>query len=303
VSVTQVASSRETLVDVDDDICSLASLASELSHRLSRVVSSAQGSAGPHALTRWFARCATPADHQVLATVSGGARLMLIAPATPNVEALARARSREGSLCALLPDPALAVLMPGSPGAVGDDRALRLAKALAADIVRHDRHATVVTSGRLETVLDLHPALQDLRDAGQAAPAERLVAAEERWADIGEVRLARAAQTLVPQVNPVARLLEYDERNGTDLAHTLLLWLEEDGDGAAVARRLHMHVNSVRYRVRRAQDVAGLSISDPTARLLAHILLRSTRGPSRPAPAGDALADSLLPTTTRRPPQ
>ena len=42
----------------------------------------------------------------------------------------------------------------------------------------------------------------------------------------------------------------------------------------AAARELNIHPNTVRYRVRRAAEVSGLSFANPTERLLTHLLHR-----------------------------
>ncbi len=42
----------------------------------------------------------------------------------------------------------------------------------------------------------------------------------------------------------------------------------------AAGRELNIHTNTVRYRIRRAAEVSGLSFANPTERLLTHLLLR-----------------------------
>lgn len=170
---------------------------------------------------------------------------------------------------------------------VGKDRALHRARDFASDVTRQDGRAAVAISGSLSSHMSLHAALQDDRDALAVSAGQQRVMAAERWRDIGGLRLARAAVSLMPRENPVQRLIVYDERNGTDLGRTLLLWFEEAGDAAAVARHLRMHVNSVRYRVRRAREVAGIATDDATARLLVHLLLRSAYRHSLPRKAVD----------------
>ena len=57
-------------------------------------------------------------------------------------------------------------------------------------------------------------------------------------------------------------------------AQTLLVWFEQDRDTVATAARLHLHVNTVRYRLRRAQEIAEVDLSDWDQRLLAEVQLR-----------------------------
>jgi hypothetical protein len=270
-----------------EDLAALGILAARLSTGLSRLAGALGGHDGDEALSRWLMGGASPDDQQRLAAVSPGGRLLLIGTASPNVEHVLASRPHDGMLLSRLADSAVAVLVPGVPGPVGSDRALRRARNLADEVTRHDARVAVAISGPLTDHIGLHPALQDDRDALAVSQGARLVTVEERWRDIGTLRLVRASQALVPGPHPVQRLQEYDDSNGTDLARTLLVWLEEAGSSAAVARRLHLHVNSVRYRVRRAHEIAGIPADDPTARLLVHVLLRGSCGDSLELKPGD----------------
>jgi DNA-binding PucR family transcriptional regulator len=46
------------------------------------------------------------------------------------------------------------------------------------------------------------------------------------------------------------------------------------GDVRAAAARLHVHPNTLRYRVRRAAELTGLDLDDPLVRLFASLQLR-----------------------------
>ena len=74
---------------------------------------------------------------------------------------------------------------------------------------------------------------------------------------------------------PVARLREWDAAHGTALAQSVAAYLDAFGNVGAAARRLHVHANTVRYRVRRAVEVSGLDLDDPDQRLVATVLLRA----------------------------
>ncbi|MFC9896418.1 PucR family transcriptional regulator [Nocardia sp. NPDC127579] len=55
--------------------------------------------------------------------------------------------------------------------------------------------------------------------------------------------------------------LPHDERER--LLHTLRVWFTANGSAADTGRELFLHPNSVRYRLRRIEEVTGRSLSDP----------------------------------------
>jgi DNA-binding PucR family transcriptional regulator len=60
------------------------------------------------------------------------------------------------------------------------------------------------------------------------------------------------------------------------LAETLQAYLDCFGDVAASADQLHVHPNTVRYRVRRIEDVLATSLENPDDRLVLALGLRAT---------------------------
>ncbi|MCY9787669.1 helix-turn-helix domain-containing protein [Nocardiopsis sp. EMB25] len=82
----------------------------------------------------------------------------------------------------------------------------------------------------------------------------------------------------------VSRLIEYDRSGGADLVNSLLAYLEAFGDARSAAERLHIHPNTLRYRVRRAAAVSGIDLGDPGERLFTQLqLLMEHHGPARPS--------------------
>ncbi|OLT29044.1 transcriptional regulator [Nocardiopsis sp. CNR-923] len=80
----------------------------------------------------------------------------------------------------------------------------------------------------------------------------------------------------------VSRLIEHDRSGGADLVTSLLAYLEAFGDARAAAARLHIHPNTLRYRVRRAATVSGIDLGDPGERLFTQLqLLMEHHGPTR----------------------
>jgi hypothetical protein len=69
------------------------------------------------------------------------------------------------------------------------------------------------------------------------------------------------------------------------LGQTLLCWLQSGGNAREVARRLHVHPQTARYRLRQLQLLFGDALQDPDARFEMEIALRAQRL------AGDGWAD------------
>ncbi|MFH9350252.1 PucR family transcriptional regulator [Kitasatospora sp. NPDC017646] len=69
-------------------------------------------------------------------------------------------------------------------------------------------------------------------------------------------------------------LTEYDRRHGTRLAESVLAWLDALGEVRTAADALHIHPNTLRYRVRRAEQLTGIDLAQPQQRLLAMLQLR-----------------------------
>jgi hypothetical protein len=81
-------------------------------------------------------------------------------------------------------------------------------------------------------------------------------------------------------------LLAYDREHGTELVRTLEVFLRCSGSWTKAAEVMFVHVNSLRYRIRRIEELTGRDLSsleDQAALLLA---LRLT-GDQRAGPGGD----------------
>ncbi|MGV0745452.1 PucR family transcriptional regulator [Mycolicibacterium sp. XJ870] len=74
-------------------------------------------------------------------------------------------------------------------------------------------------------------------------------------------------------IDPRVRALRADE---PILADTLRAYLDSFGDVATAAQWLHVHPNTVRYRVRRIEQLLATSLTDPDVRLLLSLSLRAT---------------------------
>ncbi len=99
-----------------------------------------------------------------------------------------------------------------------------------------------------------------LVDAAEIGSVELLLAAAP-----GEARRAFRASLLAP-------LLDYDQEHGTELVRTLRVFLDCSGSWTKAADAIFVHVNSLRYRIRRVEELTGRdlgSLPDQAALLLA----------------------------------
>ncbi|MCK2242739.1 MULTISPECIES: CdaR family transcriptional regulator [unclassified Crossiella] len=119
---------------------------------------------------------------------------------------------------------------------------------------------------------DADAVLRALAHTRRAGPVARL-------ADVHvELMLTRLADQLAvdryPVLGPVAVLLAHDAEHGTEFVLTLGAYLDSFGDVSAAARRIHVHPNTFRYRIRRLAEISGLDFGDSRARLGAHLQLQ-----------------------------
>ncbi len=87
----------------------------------------------------------------------------------------------------------------------------------------------------------------------------------------------------------VRRLLEMDQRIGTSFAASLRAWLDAQGDVRTAAKRLRVHPNTLRYRLRRIREIAPVDLDDPDERFALWLQLRvesDDLGPAATAAAG-----------------
>jgi PucR C-terminal helix-turn-helix domain len=163
----------------------------------------------------------------------------------------------DGLACALVPDPD----GPGRRAELG--RAVRDLAVLGPTV-------KPLQAGRsLRRAADIH----SLATRGLLA-RHGLVVAEEHLAEAvlygsPELLADLAERTLVP-------LDRLSEKARARQAETLLAWLEHHGDTASVARRVHVHPQTVRYRLAQLRELFGEALDDPHARFELLLALRGS---------------------------
>jgi PucR family transcriptional regulator, purine catabolism regulatory protein len=98
------------------------------------------------------------------------------------------------------------------------------------------------------------------------------------FSDLGLYRLLFAMQAQAElrdfyddQVRP---LVDYDRRTGAGLMATLDAFFRCHGSPTEIAAQLHLHRNTVLYRLRRIEDIGRLRLDDPETRLNLHLCLK-----------------------------
>jgi PucR-like helix-turn-helix protein len=106
-----------------------------------------------------------------------------------------------------------------------------------------------------------------------AIEADGLVRADEHLADLllfegGGLAERLAARRLAP-------LAELTPRSRARMEETALAYVQHGGNAAAMARALHLHPQTIRYRLGRLRELLGDALADPDARFELELALRS----------------------------
>jgi hypothetical protein len=194
-----------------------------------------------------------PTQIAALAWRGGGRRLRTRLPA----DALAIEDEREEGGIAVLPDPDA----PGLSGRLA--RAAAQATAVLGPTVATDRAAA--SAGRATGVLELI-------DAG-AIDASGLVRADDHLAALSIHGDPGALGDLAR--GRLAPLDGETQASRARFTETLGAWLDHQGEVARVAGELHVHPQTVRYRLGRLRELFGDELDDPQARFELALALRS----------------------------
>ena len=75
----------------------------------------------------------------------------------------------------------------------------------------------------------------------------------------------------------VVPLSDYDRKRGSDLIKTLSIYFDTGTNASETADRLFLHRNSLLYRLERIQELTGLDLKNPDARLALQLGLLAAR--------------------------
>ncbi|MFD7640514.1 PucR family transcriptional regulator [Kitasatospora sp. NPDC059795] len=195
-------------------------------------------------------------------------RLVLSADATGLPDGALRPILEEALLGTALvaaagPTGAVAVL-PAPDAAVPADEVRALLAPLEAGLDAEQRIAVGVCAPTADPA-GLRGALDEARHARRVADTRagriRVAGPEELASHVlllaavpDEVRRTFRARLLDP-------VTVYDEEHQADLLHTLAAFLRADGSWTRCAAQLHVHVNTLRYRIGRIEELTGRDLS------------------------------------------
>jgi PucR C-terminal helix-turn-helix domain/GGDEF-like domain len=164
-------------------------------------------------------------------------------------------------------DDALVVIVPGDPSAQALVALCRLGAGATCGVSEQVDSPELVPRGvrQAERAIDLG---LRLGRAGQPV----------RYDELGIYRLLCTIGDM-QQLMGFARdvlgpLLDYDTEHRTELVRTLSVYLHHHGSHKQSARMLHLHTNTVAYRVARVEAITGLDLGDPDDRLVAHVAVK-----------------------------
>ncbi|MFJ3441459.1 PucR family transcriptional regulator [Streptomyces sp. NPDC086081] len=166
---------------------------------------------------------------------------------------------------ALVPLPAVSAEHDGSEAGVLADALLESVRSPLAAGLEDDGRLTLGVSAAVHSAEGLRGALEEARHARRVAAARpgRVCAAghQELASHVlllpfvpDDVRRAFTARLLDP-------LRDYDRRHRAELIPTLEAFLDCDGSWTRCATRLHLHVNTLRYRVGRIEQLTSRDLS------------------------------------------
>jgi len=139
-----------------------------------------------------------------------------------------------------------------------------------------------VSSGISRPAEDLGRFRQAYNEAKQSFEVGRALAKDQtstvtHYDDLGLLRLAHVPETSMGIrsycIDMLGPLVEHDRRSPAQLIETLQVFLESNQNHAEAARKLGIHYNSLRYRLKRIRQLIGDIFEEPQRRLAVEVAL------------------------------
>ena len=137
----------------------------------------------------------------------------------------------------------------------------------------------IAAAGELRSALEEARYALRLAEAGE--PESPAAAGESAVVTAAELASHRVLLASVPaelrrsyRQRVLGPLLDYDAEHDADLVRTLRTFLECAGSWQRCARRLHIHVNTLRYRISRVERITGRDLAEFATRVDFHLALQ-----------------------------
>lgn len=148
-------------------------------------------------------------------------------------------------------------------------------------------HLKELLEARAETRIGLSAPFQRLEEAAEAKRSARVACIAMAPGSAGVLAydddpLAVLLASVPDQAATLARsllgpVLDLPPEDSAMLLDTARGWLAERGSTSTAARVLHIHRNTVRYRLKRLEELAGLDLADPADMARLQVALESAR--------------------------
>lgn len=171
------------------------------------------------------------------------------------------------------------LLMPGNP--LETDSIHHNNKIIAAEILNHIETrlpGLIVNIGLGELFSDLHEAKQSLEQAEQALKYGQLMNEKRRiycYSDLGVYKLIfNVKNNFVLQSfyrETLGKMLDYDKLHGASLNQSLTVYLQENGNILQASKKLFIHVNTLKYRLRKIEEITGKDLDNVHDRFALYI--------------------------------
>ncbi|GGX88713.1 PucR family transcriptional regulator [Streptomyces fructofermentans] len=202
-------------------------------------------------------------------------------------EVVESAAARSGETVLVVPDGERLVVLAADGGAVVS------ACAQYAEAVGGARGASEPGGDEDELVVGLSAPAGPVAAAAAYKQAEQALSVARRRGRVLVEHEELAAGSVVPLLADDAvrafadgllrALREHDATGRGDLVASLRAWLSRHGQWDAAAADLGVHRHTLRYRMRRVEEILGRSLDDPDVRMELWLALKTTAGADTPA--------------------
>ncbi|MFR0356875.1 PucR family transcriptional regulator [Streptomyces sediminimaris] len=166
--------------------------------------------------------------------------------------------------------------------------------AAAVEAARSDAAVAREPAGEDELVVGLSAPVGPIAAAAAYKQAEQALSVARRRGRVCVAHEQLAAGSVLPLLADDAvkafadgllrPLYEHDATGRGDLVASLRAWLSRHGQWDAAAADLGVHRHTLRYRMRRVEEILGRSLDDPDARMELWLALKATSTEQPPGP-------------------